>query len=243
MLAMSDLLAPSLMLGLAIGRFGCLANGCCFGGPADVPWAITFPQGSFAYERQIARGQLWGFATSADPAAAAEVTSVAGDSPAAAAGLRPGDRLTSINGWAVRDTAGMAWLLRGAVDRHEPIRLETADGRRLELSTSPMPACSRPVHPTQIYSIINGLLLCLLLLAYAPFCRRDGELFALMLTIYPITRFLLEIIRTDEGAALGTGLTISQNVSLLMLLAIVVLWTYILRQPRGTALPVQPGSP
>ena len=56
-------------------------------------------------------------------------------------------------------------------------------------------------------------------MAYDPFRRRDGELWALMLTVYAVTRFLEEIVRTDEAPILGTGMTISQNVSLLLLLA------------------------
>jgi phosphatidylglycerol:prolipoprotein diacylglycerol transferase len=73
-------------------------------------------------------------------------------------------------------------------------------------------------------------------LAYEPFRRRDGELFALMLTIYPLTRFLLEIIRTDESAIFHTGLSISQNVSLAAMLGVAALWFFILRRPRGTSL-------
>lgn len=37
-----DIFAPGIALGHAIGRFGCLAAGCCYGHPTDVPWAITF---------------------------------------------------------------------------------------------------------------------------------------------------------------------------------------------------------
>lgn len=37
-----DILAPSLALGLAFGRLGCFSAGCCYGRPADVPWAVTF---------------------------------------------------------------------------------------------------------------------------------------------------------------------------------------------------------
>jgi len=38
-----DALAPSAALGYVIGRFGCLMNGCCYGRPTDLPWAIHFP--------------------------------------------------------------------------------------------------------------------------------------------------------------------------------------------------------
>ena len=34
--------APGIALGHVIGRLGCLMAGCCYGRPADVPWAITF---------------------------------------------------------------------------------------------------------------------------------------------------------------------------------------------------------
>ena len=79
------------------------------------------------------------------------------------------------------------------------------------------------------------------LLAYDPFCRRDGELFALLLTVYPITRFLLEIIRIDESPVWFTGLSISQNVSLGIFLFSAALWAYLLRQPQRRAF-YGPGS-
>lgn len=41
----ADILAPSLALGHAIGRVGCLMNGCCYGRPTPLPWAIHFPAG------------------------------------------------------------------------------------------------------------------------------------------------------------------------------------------------------
>src|ERR1700722_3483910 len=41
----ADILAPSIALGSVFGRIGCLLNGCCYGRPCDLPWAITFPPG------------------------------------------------------------------------------------------------------------------------------------------------------------------------------------------------------
>lgn len=40
--ATADVLAPGVVLGQAIGRLGCFAAGCCYGKPANVPWAVTF---------------------------------------------------------------------------------------------------------------------------------------------------------------------------------------------------------
>lgn len=37
-----DVLAPSLAIGQVFGRMGCLFAGCCYGRPADLPWAVTF---------------------------------------------------------------------------------------------------------------------------------------------------------------------------------------------------------
>ncbi len=50
-----DVLAPSVALGSFFGRAGCLLNGCCYGKPANLswPWAIQFPNGSYAWDQQI----------------------------------------------------------------------------------------------------------------------------------------------------------------------------------------------
>ena len=48
-----DILAIALMLALVFGRIGCFLNGCCFGKPTELPWAVCFPYNSFAYNSQI----------------------------------------------------------------------------------------------------------------------------------------------------------------------------------------------
>jgi phosphatidylglycerol:prolipoprotein diacylglycerol transferase len=40
-----NLLAPSIALGMAIGRVGCLLSGCCFGTPTALPWGLDFGDG------------------------------------------------------------------------------------------------------------------------------------------------------------------------------------------------------
>jgi phosphatidylglycerol:prolipoprotein diacylglycerol transferase len=44
----ADLMVPSVAMGIAIGRIGCFLNGCCFGEPCDLPWAVSFGPGSMA---------------------------------------------------------------------------------------------------------------------------------------------------------------------------------------------------
>ena len=38
----ADLMTPSIILGQAVGRMACTLNGCSFGKPTNLPWAITF---------------------------------------------------------------------------------------------------------------------------------------------------------------------------------------------------------
>ena len=40
--SVTDAFAPGIALGHVVGRMGCFFAGCCFGRPADVPWAVTF---------------------------------------------------------------------------------------------------------------------------------------------------------------------------------------------------------
>lgn len=39
---MGDVVAPGAILGQAIGRIGCLLNGCCYGLPTSLPWGVVY---------------------------------------------------------------------------------------------------------------------------------------------------------------------------------------------------------
>jgi phosphatidylglycerol---prolipoprotein diacylglyceryl transferase len=41
LLPLADALIPGTLAGLAIGRLGCFANGCCYGAPCEQPWAVA----------------------------------------------------------------------------------------------------------------------------------------------------------------------------------------------------------
>jgi phosphatidylglycerol:prolipoprotein diacylglycerol transferase len=337
LLAVCDLVAPSLALALALGRIGCLMNGCCFGGTCQLPWAVTFPFNSPLHEHQVRHGETFvhGLKIFGDPHQRPVIAEVQPGSPAEAHGLKPGQQIAEVNGiptdlirrahWALLGAHQLRFLIKKDDGRYAPWMVEgwpaagkpiyrfrdgrlsilgltlagggqappvIAEVRRgsaaaleglkpgqqivelsgrptrtidevhallsehragpwLAISTvggrgpvqwtiqAPLPR-SRSVHPTQVYSSINAALLCLLLLAYDPFRRRDGELFLLMMSIYPITRYLLERIRVDESPVFHTPWSISQNASLLLLLGAVGLWIYVLRRPRGTAFAVKP---
>lgn len=38
----ADAMAPGIILAQAIGRVGCTINGCCYGAPSSLPWAVTW---------------------------------------------------------------------------------------------------------------------------------------------------------------------------------------------------------
>ena len=111
-------------------------------------------------------------------------------------------------------------------DGHSVVRSWTLD------QPTPPRRASLPVHPAQLYSSLDAFLLTFFLLAWYPFRRHDGEVTALMITIYPLQRIFEEILRTDELTVFGTGMTISENVSILTLAAAVALWIFVLRGPR-----------
>src|SRR2546421_1619043 len=43
-LAFADITAPAFAIGYTFGRIGCFLNGCCYGHPCDLPWAVRFVQ-------------------------------------------------------------------------------------------------------------------------------------------------------------------------------------------------------
>jgi len=51
-LSVTDTLSAPMALGLAIGRWGCLMGGCCYGMPCDpdFPFAVVYPSGPLANE-------------------------------------------------------------------------------------------------------------------------------------------------------------------------------------------------
>jgi phosphatidylglycerol:prolipoprotein diacylglycerol transferase len=228
-LPMADIIAPSMALGQAIGRIGCFLNGCCYGGVClTASYALTFPPGSGPYLDQSASGWQSGvWLVQKDAAAPVEVAYVERGSDADRQGVKPGLGVKRVNGVAIRSLVDAQKLLAQSTATTRYFELETADGRVLRWTATQPPARSVPVHATQLYAAIDAGLLALVLWLYYPFRRRNGEVFALLVTLHPISRFVLEAIRDDEAGQLGTGLTIAQLLSLAILAAAAVLWWYI----------------
>lgn len=238
LLAIADLLAPCLMLGVAFGRLGCFMNGCCWGGTCEPSaLAVTFPQGSPPYFAQIEDGSLLGMEFEPHQDRSYTVASVQPGGLGERAGLKRGDQIAQI----VLPPASVVNRLRhGEAVPDALLTLQLEDGRRISWQLDQLPARSATVHPAQVYSSINAALICLFLWSYYPYRRRDGEVTALLMTIYPIARFLLEMIRTDEAGLFRFDfrLTISQTISLVLMAGVIALWCYVLSRPKGSALPL-----
>ena len=243
--AIADLIAPGMAMGLAIGRIGCLLNGCCFGDVCDYPWAITFPSAKEArqpfdsppYAYQHRSGWLHGIVIQGLPQDPPIVDHVDADQIGIDrkidrkidGGPKPGQVVVAINDQPVDSVARAQYELA----RSGPeLTLKMRDGSTFRWTVDSLPARSRPVHPVQIYSSINAALLSLVLWAWYPFRRRDGQVLALLLTVYPVSRFLLEWIRMDE-AAFFLNLTVSQTASVLILAVGLGIWVFVRRRPAA----------
>ncbi|MCL2709332.1 MAG: prolipoprotein diacylglyceryl transferase [Planctomycetaceae bacterium] len=246
-----DIMAPAMILGSAIGRIGCLLNGCCFGGVTDVPWGIVFPPGSPVHVHQVAHGDTFLYGLKFDEVTVGErklltVTEVQPDSEAETSGLKPNMVLWSIAGKLEGEPiAGQPQTRWQAAELLTDLRKTTPEGK-LQFDFLPVPperelvTCMLvpphsevlPVHPTQIYSSVLALLLCgtLLFLGRSRFYQqRAGLVFASFMVLYAVGRFFIEMIRTDEASFFGTGLTVSQNVSIVVGLAGIALFVCVCR--------------
>ena len=98
-LKIADLMAPGMVLGLTIGRLGCLMNGCCYGGVCDAPLPnVTFPPGSAPYMQQLLQGDLLGIKATINTDEKSDydlkIDSVMPDSIAAELNLEAGDEVS-----------------------------------------------------------------------------------------------------------------------------------------------------
>ena len=157
--------------------------------------------------------------------------------PALAFGIAIGRLGCFLNGCCWGDTCSLPWAVQ--FPRESP-PWNAELGRGL---IPPDALHSLALHPTQIYSTIDGLILVLLLNAYYPLRRRDGEVMGVLLLCYPVTRYLIEHLRNDEGV-FALGMTVSQCISVGFFAFGLVYWAVLIRLPKvryaDTAEPVEP---
>jgi len=113
-----------------------------------------------------------------------------------------------LNGCCFGDVCSLPWAITFP---HESVPFNDLVRRGL---LDQVAARSLPLHPSQLYDALSGLLLAILTFAYYPWRRRTGEVVAVGWLAYPINRFMIEFLRADEPGQFGTSLTIAQWVSL-----------------------------
>ena len=188
-----DILAVGLMMALVFGRIGCLFSGCCFGRPTTCPLAIHFPYNSLAYNSQI----------------------------------RPDDNRHREKPYIELPADYFDGYLLKPLEELSP-------QQKLEVSKHGKYRCLGII-PTQLYESFSALLGCALLYLHrrkgiryyqkglpAPFFFRCGVTFGLLFIVYGTMRFIIEFFRDDNPLGYF-GLTISQNLSIVLFAISVVL--------------------
>ena len=74
------------------------------------------------------------------------------------------------------------------------------------------------LHPTQIYEFLGNFCIFLILFFYAKKQREVGNVLAVYLILYGILRFIVECFRGDDRGLQYFGLSISQNISIILLI-------------------------
>ena len=216
LLPIADSVTPAFFIGLAFGRIGCLLNGCCYGGICEqsLP-AIEFPSGSPAYVDQLRSGKLLGMVTDEEPSATEPqpIRRVLPNSWASANNVVPGEKIAFV---AEKQVDGMTPSQPYAHPVFEA--MVGIDGRRIDVASIDIPRNSLPVHPTQIYAAVSGLLLCCWTLLLAENVKKTGFVFGMGLIGYGVLRNMEEWIRVDEAGQFGTSLSIAQWISLAAIL-------------------------
>jgi phosphatidylglycerol:prolipoprotein diacylglycerol transferase len=130
--------------------------------------------------------------------------------PAVAIGAAVGRIGCFLNGCCHGAISAVPWAVRFPSGSHAWVRQLNAG------LIPPEAPSSLPVHPTQLYSALASFLVLGLILGDARRPRRAGELMALLMIAYPLTRWPIEALRGDEPAVLA-GMTWSQSISLALL--------------------------
>jgi phosphatidylglycerol:prolipoprotein diacylglycerol transferase len=213
----ADVIAPAAALGLCLGRVGCLLNGCCYGEVACPHcYGVDYPLPAaprLAYtEAGLQTGA--GFTLSEnfveDERA---VAIVAPGSAAEGAGLLPGDVIVAANGQAIGTFGDLDTALRTGLPRGQnELSLTVKRGAETVALRAFEPRTLR-LYPTQVYESISCLLLFFLLSAFYPFRPRYGAVMVLFLLLYPVHRYLDEMLRNDTEI-IHWDMTLSQLGSL-----------------------------
>jgi phosphatidylglycerol---prolipoprotein diacylglyceryl transferase len=246
---LADILAPSIAVGLCLGRFGCFLNGCCYGQvacPTCPVYAVHFPLSAPAREGLVERGHQTplGFTLHRTQPRdeGARVEQVDPGSLVYAAGLRANDLILRVNDCDI--------VKKDIEDSGREIHLEPVDvltrclvnnwprGETVlrltikhendaqETELPPIEPRTLGLHPTQLYEVVSMGLLFLVLTAYYPLRRRHGQVMALLMVGYGIHRYLNELLR-DDPRPVG----FERYTSVILVVAGLAMWMYLQTRP------------
>ena len=91
---------------------------------------------------------------------------------------------------------------------------------------------SKPVHPSQLYAVIDAFLISWILSTIFYYRQRHGVVLGWFLIMYSIARIALESIRADNPLDTFGGITISQSISLCTFIAGVLWLALMYRLPK-----------
>jgi len=240
-----DIVAVSMMVGLAFGRAGCFLNGCCYGGRCSEDWPLAthFPMYSQPAVKLYERDNPFSSGMQGPSPVYAHQLEQRGielhrrntpDSYALATSesfeglLNPHPKLIIDDKLA---PATVAYELNGKKFRAPILRMVSPDVFSAEQIRLASASRSLAVRPAQALGLVNALLIATLLGVFFRHRGREGQVFALMLILYPITRFLLEDIRRDTARHLG--LTHNQYTSLATLAVGVIMFVAMRKLPAS----------
>jgi phosphatidylglycerol:prolipoprotein diacylglycerol transferase len=87
-----------------------------------------------------------------------------------------------------------------------------------------------PLHPAQVYSSLNGLLIFLVLVGLKRIKRFEGQIFWTYVLLYGVTRFVLEYFRDDERGMVIQGMFSTSQLFGLIMVGIAIAIMIILRR-------------
>ncbi len=255
----ADLVAPSLLFGMGIGRIGCFFYGCCWGAacPPEMAWAVQFPCSSLPYQQQWDERQvtLPAELILTDPTGSVFTTPTryAGPLPRQIAFLTPSmlyllekGRERAQHKLESAETGGNDQKIGKAQQKQQHFEalfghLDTyqAGPGTFEAMIEQFGYRSRAVHPAQLYSAIGPLLLAVLTYCYLYRRKRHGTVLPIGYMLYAVERFIEESIRLDNPID-TLGLTVSQSISI-VIFGICLATLFLLRRlPLRSPAPVRP---
>lgn len=235
-----DVVAPTICLGLCLGRLGCFLNGCCFGQVACAECAVvpvSFPLSAPVRDVLVAQGlqTAAGFTVMPSPLGHSRgvvVEQVDPGSAAYKAGLRPNSVLLKVNDTEVNDPRDVSNILssndwpRGQAS----LTLTYLPDPKSESETVTIVPWTLGLYPTQLYEFVSMLMLFLVLIAYDPLRRQPGQIMAVLMVGYGLHRFLNEILRDDPRPVGFESYT-----SILLVIAGALWWIYLQVKPIDPA--------